>query len=106
MPSGRASSADRVTPKDFARFGCVVLLAMVAAFLAGIAISGGSADPPRQPAGPAAPARQVYSPRVLDDPHFLDQQRRNVEALEESCRETGELCAEAEAARRWLRERD
>lgn len=95
-----------MTPKDLARFGCVVVLAMAVAFLAGLAINRGSGGPVRGAAGPAAPARQVYSPKVLTDPYFLDQQRRNAEALERRCREQGELCAEAAALRRWLSERD
>jgi hypothetical protein len=95
-----------VTPKDLARFGCVVLLAMAVAFIAGIAISGGSADRARGPAGSAAAQREVYSPKVLSDPYFVDQQRRNAEALERRCREAGEMCAEAEALRGWLGRHD
>lgn len=95
-----------MTPKDLARFGCVVLIAMVVAFLAGLAINRGPSGPARAPVGTAAPARQVYSPKVLTDPYFLEQQRRNAEVLERRCREKGELCAEAAALRRWLGERD
>jgi hypothetical protein len=46
----------------------------------------------------------VYSPKVLTDPYFLDRQRANVAVLEQHCRQTGELCAEARQARRWLEE--
>jgi hypothetical protein len=50
-------------------------------------------------------ARNPFSPVVLDDPYVVGQHRRAVEAMELSCRRTGELCAEAEQGRRYLRER-
>ena len=50
--------------------------------------------------------REVYSPEILDDPWFVEQQRANIEALERTCRETGEMCGEAREARRWLESRD
>lgn len=84
----------------------------LAAFLLGIAIAlpiglmlaGDEASPTRAPAGAAAERRDYYSPRVVDDPYFVEQQRRNVSALEAHCEDTGQGCAEARAARRWLEE--
>ena len=46
--------------------------------------------------------RNRYSPAMLADPYFLDQQRRVVEALELSCRRSGAHCATARAARARL----
>jgi hypothetical protein len=83
---------------------------MAIAFPAGVIVAGRVAPEPRpraESAGPAerAEGRQMYSPDILDDPHFRAQQHRNVEALEAYCSETGELCAEAEGARAWLERR-
>ena len=57
---------------------------------------------PVRPRGGSASLRNRYSPAVLSDPYFLDQQRRIVEALEASCRGSSTYCAEARAARRRL----
>ena len=80
-----------------------LLLGAALAFPAGMMIAGRDevAGTPAQHSQGAA-VRNVFSPRVRSDPYFLDQQRKNVEALELHCRETGESCAEARAARRWL----
>jgi hypothetical protein len=50
--------------------------------------------------------RNPHSAEVLSDAHVIDQHRRTVEAMELSCRQTGELCAEAEQARRYLLAQD
>jgi hypothetical protein len=63
--------------------------------------------PPRSNAPAAkADARNVYSPIVVKDPYVLDRQRRVVDALEAQCRDTGDHCPEAKAARRWLNEQN
>jgi hypothetical protein len=49
-----------------------------------------------------AERRNPYSPDVLSDAHVAEEHRRTVEAMELSCRQTGELCAEAEQARGYL----
>jgi hypothetical protein len=51
---------------------------------------------------PPAKARQVYSPHVLSDPYFRQQQRANATRLERQCQDTGELCDQAAALRSWL----
>ena len=90
---------------EFAAFIGVLLLGLVLAFVAGIWVGGsGTAEPGDDRTPQPAATREVYSPKVLDDPWFLDRQRTNVEALERECAERGKLCAEARAARRWLDE--
>ena len=83
-----------------------LLLALALAFAAGMRV--GRAEP--EPGGLRAPAagtgRALYSPKILSDPVFLERQRENVAALERQCAESGKLCAEARAARRWLDERE
>jgi hypothetical protein len=46
--------------------------------------------------------RKPYSPVVLSDPYVLQQHEAIVEALETSCRKTGEACVEAKQARKYL----
>jgi hypothetical protein len=91
--------------RDLGKLGCALLLGAAIAFPAGLMLAGGG-ERPRAPTAPhiSATARAVYSPKLLSDPYFLDQQRKGVEALETHCRNTGEMCAEAQAARRWLAE--
>ena len=83
----------------------VLAAGMAVAFKAGTIVGQDSEQPRVSRPDAAATAREAYSPRVLDDPYFLQQQRRNVEALEQGCEERGELCAEARQARAWLAER-
>lgn len=94
--------------RDLARLGCALALGMALAFPAGLMVAGNRADraPPSRGAASTAERRDVFSPRILDDPYFLEQQRRNVEALEAHCRESGESCVEAGQARRWLDRQD
>jgi hypothetical protein len=58
------------------------------------------------PGSSTTDTRNFYSPNVLSDPYVLQQHREIVEALEISCRKTGEHCAEAKQARRYLDERE
>ncbi len=87
------------------RAGLAALLGAAIAFPAGMMFAGRSESggARREPAAGAA-MRNVYSPKVLDDPYFIEQQRRNVEALERRCAESGKMCYEARTGRRWLRE--
>jgi hypothetical protein len=57
---------------------------------------------PRGEAPRAEVGRAIYSPRIKDDPYFLEQQRKGIEALEAECHRTGEFCAEARQARGQL----
>jgi hypothetical protein len=102
----------RATAREWQRLGCAAVLGAIIAFPAGILFSGrGSveqntiASRAQAPAGEAQ-ARKPYSPDVLSDPYVLQQHREIVEALEMSCRQTGEGCAEAKRARRYLHERE
>ena len=80
-------------------------LALALAFAAGLWLGGrGGGTEDARPPPQGAATREVFSPKVLSDPYFLEQQRQNVAALERACAERGELCAEARAARRWLDE--
>ena len=85
----------------------VTLIALVAAFGAGMMVTslgepGGSMSSRSDTSSDAsttADRREVYAPTVRSDPHFLAQQRRNVELLERHCETSAEMCAEARAAR-------
>ena len=48
--------------------------------------------------------RDVYSPNFRSDPFVIEQQRRVVEALEQSCRQSKLHCEEARQARLRIRE--
>ena len=80
-----------------------VALALALGFLLGR--TQRAAPPPPAPVASAA-MRQVFSPTVLGDPYFRQQQRKNADVLEKACRETRQFCVEAAAARRWSRPRD
>ena len=99
--------------REWQRLGCAAFLGAVIAFPAGVLFSG--REPvQQQPTGSKATsatagearARKPYSPNVLGDPYVLQQHRQIVEDLEMACRQTGENCAEAKQARRYLRERE
>ena len=79
-----------------------VLILMAVAFAAGMLVSrSGDSDKANGGAGEQNPfGRNPYSASITDDPSFRAAQRRNVETLEAHCNSTGELCAEAGAARR------
>lgn len=86
-------------------------LGAIIAFPAGLILSGrGSVQPDASeakrstaPSRPEQAARNPFSPIVLGDPYVKEQHRKAVEAIELSCRQTGQLCAEAEKAREYLR---
>ena len=93
--------------------GCAALLGAAIAFPAGMMLGGRGADPKQaaeRGAGDASRAkpeqavRDFYSPSILDDPYVIEQQLRVVEALELSCRQYGERCAEARKARERVEE--
>jgi hypothetical protein len=84
-----------------------LLLGIVVAFPAGLML--GRADQPAKESRAAEPEareglRNPYSPRMLSDPAVVAGHRESVEAMEDHCERTGELCAEARAGRRWLAE--
>jgi len=94
---------------EWRRLGCAALLGAIVAFPAGVLLSGrGLVEQDRTDSNatsaPASEAetRKPYSPNVLGDPYVVRQHREIVEALEMSCRQTGEGCAEARQARRYL----
>jgi hypothetical protein len=98
---------------DWRAIGCAALLAASIAFPLGLIVGGGgepAGDSARSPSrkvprsGPTPPARNVYSPRVATDPYVIEQQRRVLRALETSCRQSRQHCAEAEEARRRIEE--
>jgi hypothetical protein len=81
----------------------VTLIALVAAFGAGMMVTS-LGDRRETPASRTSNAvgddrREVYSPDLRSDPHFLAEQRRNVEMLERYCDTSAEMCPEARAAR-------
>ncbi len=94
--------------------GCAALLGAAIAFPAGMMLGGsgagleqaaerGAGDAPR--AKPKRAVRDFYSPSVLGDPYVIEQQLRVVQALELSCRQFGERCAEAEKSRKRVGEK-
>lgn len=91
--------------KDLTRLAAAVLLGAAIALPVGMMIGGDdNAKAPRPAPSSSASARAAYSPKVLGDPYFLQEQRKGVEALERHCREAGKMCAEAREGRRWLDE--
>jgi hypothetical protein len=91
--------------KDLARLAIALLLGAALAFPAGMMAGRLGSD--KLPAEPDRPrnttgVRDVFAPAMRSDPWFIEQQRDGVEALERHCRRTGETCAEAREARRWL----
>jgi len=78
-----------------------LLLGVAIAFPLGLMLRPSHPDAAPQ-AARSATMRQVYSPRVLSDPYFLDQQRQGIEVLERHCRERRQYCAEAAGGRAWL----
>lgn len=67
----------------------------------------GGIEGPAAAAGRSGPtnstaARQVYSPRIASDPYVIDQWEKSVQALESACRDRGEYCEQARAARRSI----
>ena len=95
-----------MTRKECARLAAALLLGAGLAFPVALWIAGkddgAEASPVKR--APAAVGRAMYSPSIRDDPYFLEQQRRGIEALEAECRRTGEFCAEARQGRRRLEE--
>jgi hypothetical protein len=92
---------DRARPSRL-WIGCAAIVGAAVALPVGIYIGSSGGESQRSPAG-ASPgssgSRNVYSPSVLSDPHVIDQQRRVVEALELSCRQSNAYCEEARQAR-------
>lgn len=83
-----------------AGIGLMLLAAFAAGiFVAGLWRAGERPDGPGSIERESAQGRDMYSPSVSSDPSFRAQQRKNVEALETHCATTGEMCAEARAAR-------
>jgi hypothetical protein len=82
--------------------GAGVALALPAGFVLGRL--GRDAEPSRPVHDGDAARRDVFSPSIRDDPYFVARQREGVAALERRCRESGESCAEARAARQRLAE--
>ena len=81
----------------------VTLFALVAAFGAGMAVTslgdGGATAPSSTAPIPESDTREVYSASLRSDPYYLGEQKRNVELLELLCADSGDMCAEARAAR-------
>ena len=83
--------------------GCALLLGAGIAFPAGLLVGGsGAAGEGGSARRTSGEFREVYSPSIYGDPYFLEQQRHNVEALEQVCRSKGEFCPEAQQMRRLL----
>jgi hypothetical protein len=92
-----------MTGKELARLAAALLVGAALAFPVGLWVAGvrhGASEPPARPR--AAVGRAIYSPSIRDDPYFLDQQRKGIEALEAECRRSRAYCAEARQARRLL----
>jgi hypothetical protein len=102
--SGHGHREVELTARDALRLGSALLLGAAIALPVGMMLGGG--DAPQQRPAPAAGEdpgmRQVFSPNVRDDPYVRARLREQVEALEAHCDSTGELCAEARAARAEL----
>ena len=93
-----------MTGKELARLATALLIGAGLAFPAALWMAGKSDSAGGSPTqrAPAAAGRAMYSPSIRNDPYFLEQQRKGIEALEAECRRTGAFCAEARQARRRL----
>jgi len=95
-------------PTDWRALGCAAAIgaavALPAGIFAGRAGLGAQSDERRPPANAGPRTRDINSPGFRNDPYVIDQQRRVVEALETSCRESKQHCAEAEQARLRIEE--
>jgi hypothetical protein len=92
--------------------GCAAIFGAAVAFPAGVILGGRNArdqeDRPgaqRENAGVNLNFRKFYSPNIHNDPYVQGQWKKVVEELEEQCRNSGEHCAEAKAARNSLAEK-
>lgn len=103
----------RNVKRDWSALGCAALLGASIAFPAGLMVGLGGETPSRdvaesRRAGPtvrgARTARNPYSPNIAGDPYVIEEQRKVLAALESSCRQSKQLCAEAEQARRRIEE--
>ena len=63
-----------------------------------------ASDTDRSRASGARMGRNPYSPEVTSDRYVLDQQREVAESLRRACLQTGEHCALADGAERYLDE--
>ena len=88
--------------------GCAFVVCLAAAFLAGMMVARPAVTKhethPRMNRGNAA-LFNPFSPNPMSDPYFIERQRKNVEALERTCRHTGKYCNEAAQMRQWLSKR-
>jgi hypothetical protein len=98
--------------RDWRAVGCAALLGASIAFPAGLMVGVGGAPSRNAPEAKrsgsmgsgAQNARNPYSARIVDDPYVIEEQRKVLRALETSCRQLKQHCAEAEQARRRIEE--
>lgn len=103
---------DQPIPRAGRRWIIGGLLAVTAAifFYAGILLGRQQAvseQPEKRPPNVARASvkplvRNVFSPSIISDPYFLDEQRKLVEALERSCQFQRQNCETARKARAAL----
>ena len=86
-----------VTRGEAMRLAGALLLGAGLALPAGMWLADDAQRTPAQAA--AADRRAMFSPDVRGDPYVREQFRSQVETLEAYCRDSGEMCAEAQAAR-------
>jgi hypothetical protein len=88
--------------------GCAFVIGLTAAFLAGVMVTNRAVTEPeahpRVNRGNAA-LFNPFSPNPMSDPYFIEQERKNVEAFERACRQTGQYCDEAAQMRQSLAQR-
>jgi hypothetical protein len=96
---------------SWGRTGCAALAGAALALPIGVTIGGNWAQQDHQLARSAPTlsdasgrTRNIYSPQVRGDPYVIAQQRRVVDALELSCRQSGQYCKEARQARERVAE--
>lgn len=85
--------------------GCAFVIGLAVAFLAGVLVAS-RAVTEREARARLNRGNAVlfnpYSPNPMSDPYFIEQERKNVEALDRACRRTGHYCNEAAQMRQWL----
>ncbi len=85
--------------------GCAFVISLAAAFLAGVMVARRTVaereTSPQVNAGNAT-LPNPFSPQPTKDPYFINQERKNLEVLERTCRQTGKYCHEAAQMRQRL----
>ena len=95
----------QLTNKQLVFYFVAGAMGLILSFLAGVMVAMRTVTEretsPYANAGNAA-LPNLFSPNPTHDPYFISQERKNLEALERTCRQTGKYCHEAAQMRQSL----